>query len=283
MADGRLLLIGTPIGNLNDLTPRALEALKRCDLLLCEDTRHTGLLLQHFGVSAKLESFHDHNEDSRTAAVLQRLAAGETIGLVSDAGMPLLSDPGYVLVRAARTTGVVVEPIPGPFAGALALIASGLPPQPFVFHGFAPHRQGDRQRFYSAIAAQRMTAVVYESPERILRSLEDARAALGDVEVTVAREMTKLHEEFLHGTISSVLETLEARPAIRGEITIVFASASETRTALDPAACAAEFRRLRAEGMSRPDATRLLSEKYGIARKELYRMLVDGPADEETT
>ena len=281
MPEGRLLLIGTPIGNLNDLSPRAVEALKSCDLLLCEDTRHTGLLLQHFGISARLESFHDHNEDSRTPDVLRRLEAGETIGLVSDAGLPLLSDPGFGLVRTARSAGIVIEPIPGPFAAALALIASGLPPLPFAFHGFAPHRQGERQRFYSAIAAQRMTAIVYESPERVIRSLEDARAALGDVEVTVAREMTKLHEEFLHGTLTTVVETLASRPAIRGEITIVFAAALEPRVEVAPDLMAAEFRRLRSEGMSRPDATRLLSEKYGVARKELYKMLVDGPGVEE--
>jgi 16S rRNA (cytidine1402-2'-O)-methyltransferase len=275
MPDGRLLLIGTPIGNLEDLAPRAVAALKRCDLLLCEDTRHSGRLLQQFGVNVKLESFHDHNEDARTAMVLGRLEAGATVGLISDAGMPLLSDPGFALVRAARAAGVIIEPIPGPFAAALALVASGIPPLPFAFFGFAPHRQGERQRFYAEVAAHRMTAVVYESPERVVSSLGDALLAMADVEVTVAREMTKMHEEFIHGTISSVVSELGSRPSIRGEITLVFASAAVMKAEVDPLIVAEEFRRLRDEGLRRPDAARMLAEKYGLRKSDLYKLLAE--------
>src|SRR5687768_6388864 len=205
----KLILIGTPIGNLGDMSPRGVEAIRSCSRLLCEDTRHTRKLLNHFAISVPVESFHEHNEPEKAAKIVAAIAGGEVVGLVSDAGMPVLSDPGFLLVRLARQRGITVEVIPGPFAAALALTASGIPPLPFTFYGFTPHRSGERREFYRSIAAAGQTAVVYESPERLIESLRDALEELGDVEVTVAREMTKIHEEFLYGTTASVLPILE--------------------------------------------------------------------------
>lgn len=270
---GKLLLIGTPIGNLGDASPRVLEAIRRCSRLLCEDTRHTRKLLSHFGISVRVESFHEHNEDAKAAKIVAAMLKGETIGLVSDAGMPLISDPGFALVRAARREGIAIEPIPGPFAGVLALVASGIAPQPFTFYGFAPHRSGERRTFYRAVAAAGTTAIVYESPERLTESLHDAREELGNVEVAVAREMTKLHEEFLHGTIDQVLERVDDH--IRGEITLVFAPAAVEAESVDPAAVRSEFARLRDQGMRRNDAIKLLADRYRVRKNELYRMLLE--------
>ncbi|HEY5610164.1 MAG TPA: 16S rRNA (cytidine(1402)-2'-O)-methyltransferase [Thermoanaerobaculia bacterium] len=272
--DGKLLVIGTPIGNLDDLTPRAATALKSCDAVLAEDTRHSRKLLNHLGINVPLESYHEHNEAEKSVEVVDRIAAGETIGLISDAGTPLLSDPGYKLIRRAREAGLRIEPIPGPFAGIVALVASGLAPTPFAFHGFAPHRQGDRLEFYRRVALGRMTAIVYESPQRVVASLQDARTILGDVEITLAREMTKLHEEFLHGTVFEVVSTLEARDAIRGEMTLVFSAAPEREIeAPSHDALSEEFARLQHEGLRRNDAVRVLAEKYKMRKNELYKIL----------
>lgn len=275
MATGKLLVIGTPIGNLGDMSPRAIKAIRSCSRLLCEDTRHTRKLLTHFRISAKVESFHEHNEHQKMAEVLDAIGGGETIGLVSDAGMPVLSDPGFALVRAARERSITVEPIPGPVAAILGLVASGIAPQPFTFYGFAPHRSGERREFYRSIAASTITAIVYESPERVVESLRDALQELGDVAATVGREMTKIHEEFLHGTLSQLIATLETRQKVKGELTIVLAAASPLQAHLDPEAIRAEFRRLRDHGMHRNDALKLLAERYRIRKNELYRMLLD--------
>jgi 16S rRNA (cytidine1402-2'-O)-methyltransferase len=272
---GKLFIVGTPIGNLSDFSPRALEALKSADLIVCEDTRHTRKLLTHFGVTQPLRSFHEHNEDVKAEELADRIEAGETVAMVSDAGMPVISDPGYRLVRIARERGLTVEPVPGPFAGVLALVASGIAPLPFTFWGFTPHRHGERTEFYRRVAASAQTAIVYESPERVVESLDDAMATLGDVEVTVAREMTKMHEEFVHGAISAVVEILRKRERVRGEITLVFSAAVAQVTGVTPEAIAAEFTRLRDSGMRRNDAVKLVSEKFGVRKNEVYKLLLD--------
>jgi 16S rRNA (cytidine1402-2'-O)-methyltransferase len=271
---GKLLLVGTPIGNLSDFSSRGVEALKSADLILCEDTRHTRKLMTHFGIERPVQSFHDHNEDEKGAAMADRIAAGETIALVSDAGTPVIADPGFRLVRLARERGLPVEVVPGPFAAIVALVASGIPPLPFAFYGFTPHRHGERTEFYRRVAAQRQTAIVYESPERVVESLEDARNVLGDVEVTVAREMTKIHEEFVSGTLTEVIEKLGQRPSIRGEVTIVFAASSGEVVSISPAEVAKEFERLRAAGMRRNDAVKAVAEKFGMRKNDVYRMLL---------
>jgi 16S rRNA (cytidine1402-2'-O)-methyltransferase len=281
MAEGKLLLIGTPIGNLEDLSPRALEALRSCSMLLCEDTRHTRKLLTHFGISKKIESFHEHNEQAKADSVLDRIAFGDVVGLVSDAGLPVISDPGFSIVRRARERNLRVEPIAGPFAGALALIASGLPPSPFAFYGFPPHRKGERMDFYRRIADARMTAVVYESPHRIIASLEDALETFGETEMSLARELTKIHEEILNGPIAVVLSELRSRGTVKGELTLVFAPVAVEKPQTDADEISREFRRLRDRGLRRSDAVKLLAERHHLSRNELYQMLLETAEEQE--
>lgn len=271
---GKLSLVGTPLGNLTDMAPRAIEALKAVDVILCEDTRHTRKLLNHFSIEKPAESYHDHNEDEKASQIVDRLEAGESFALVSDAGMPLVSDPGYRLVRLARERGIVIEPVPGPFAGVLALVASGIAPLPFTFLGFAPHRQGDRRDFYRSAAELGHTVVVYESPERVIASLEDALEILGDAEVAVARELTKWHEEIISGPITSILAQLVAREKVHGEITLVFGRAPRAKAEASPADITAEFERVRATGMRRNDAIKVVAEKFGLRKNDVYRLLV---------
>ncbi|HUP66280.1 MAG TPA: 16S rRNA (cytidine(1402)-2'-O)-methyltransferase [Thermoanaerobaculia bacterium] len=274
MSEGKLLVIATPIGNLSDASPRSLDAMRRCSRLLCEDTRHTLKLLRHFAIEVPLESYHEHNEDAKAGRLLDQIEGGATIGIVSDAGTPVLSDPGFPLVREARRRGITIEPIPGPFAGAAALSASGIPPIPFAFWGFAPHRSGERQEFYRRVAASGMTALVYESPLRLIESLQDAMGALGDVDATVARELTKLHEELAHGTLSELIALFSERNRIPGEITIVLAaSRAEASPLPSPDELRAELERLRAAGMRRNDALKAMAEKYSVGKNELYRVL----------
>lgn len=272
---GKLFIVGTPIGNLSDFSPRAIEAIKAADLVVCEDTRETRKLLTQFGISRPLRSFHEHNEDVKAEELATRIEEGETLAMVSDAGMPVISDPGYRLVRIARERGLIVEPIPGPFAGVLALVASGIAPLPFTFFGFTPHRHGERVEFYRSVAAGGITAIVYESPERVVESLADALSILGDVEVCVAREMTKMHEEFLRGSVSEVAFLLAKKERVRGEITIVFAAAVAEKAEVSPGEIAAEFQRLRDSGMRRNDAVKLVSEKFGVRKNEVYKLLLE--------
>lgn len=217
---GRLLVVATPIGNLDDLSPRAREALASASVVLCEDTRRTQHLFARHGLSTPRLSCHEHNEHRRIAEVLERLAAGETVALVSDAGTPAVSDPGQRLVAAAAAAGHRVEPLPGPSAILAILSASGFPAVPFTFLGFPPARRGERERWYAARAGREGTAVFFESPFRIVASLEALAAAWGDPEVAVGRELTKLHEEILRGRASVVAALFEARPGIRGEFVV---------------------------------------------------------------
>ncbi|HSP13525.1 MAG TPA: 16S rRNA (cytidine(1402)-2'-O)-methyltransferase [Thermoanaerobaculia bacterium] len=272
---GKLLIVGTPIGNLSDFPPRAVQALKSADMILCEDTRHTRKLLTHFEIDTPAESYHEHNEDEKAPRLIQRMESGATLAIVSDAGMPVVSDPGYRIVRLAREHGIAVEPVPGPFAGVVALVASGIAPLPFTFLGFSPHREGQRRDFYRRAAELGHTVIIYESPERVLRSLEDAREIFGGgAEVTVARELTKMHEEILGGTIDSVLEALRGRDSIKGEITIVLGAPAVRAAEVSPEVLAAEFQRLRDGGMRRNDAIKAVAEKFGMRRNEVYKLLV---------
>jgi 16S rRNA (cytidine1402-2'-O)-methyltransferase len=272
-APGKLLIVGTPLGNLADMSPRAVSALKSADLILCEDTRHTRKLLTHFGIDRPTDSYHEHNEDQKAASLVARIESGETLALVSDAGMPVVSDPGYRIVRLAREGGLTVEPIPGPFAGVLALAASGIAPLPFTFLGFTPHRQGERRDFYRTAAELGHTVILYESPERVVASLEDALEVFGDTEVTVAREMTKMHEELLSGTISEVLATLKERERVHGEITLVLAAPKNVAAEVTTEELRAEFDRLRDGGMRRNDAVKAVAEKFGMRKNDVYRLL----------
>src|ERR1044071_444730 len=271
---GTLLIVGTPLGNLSDMPPRAIDALKSADLILCAHTRHTRKLLTHFGIDRPTDSYHEHNEDQKAELLASRIERGETLALVSDAGMPVISDPGYPIVRWARERGLTSEPIPGPFAGVLALVASGIAPLPFTFLGFTPHRQGERLDFYRSAAELAHTVIVYESPERVVASLEDALEVFGDSEVAVAREMTKLHEEIISGKISGVLATLRERERVHGEITLVFAAPAREAEAVSTEKLREEFERLRESGMRRNDAVKAVAEKFGMRKNDVYRVLV---------
>lgn len=219
---GKLVVVATPIGNLDDLSPRARAALEAADLVACEDTRRTGRLLAHLGIKRPLLSLHEHNERRRVPSLLTALEEGKVVALASDAGTPLVSDPGFVLVREAAARGVRVEPVPGPSALLAALVISGLPPHPFTFAGFPPPKGGKRRTFYRKLAALPHTLVIFESPHRALASLADAVTELGgERPAALARELTKLHEEVVRATLSEILAELSRRPAIKGELVLV--------------------------------------------------------------
>ena len=222
---GRLLVVATPIGNLDDLSTRAREALAAAAVVYCEDTRRTGNLFARFGLTTPRVSCHDHNEHHRVGEALERLARGETLALVSDAGTPLVSDPGERLVAAAAAAGHHVEAIPGPSAVLAILSISGFPAVPFTFLGFPPSRRGERDRWYASNASRPGTAVLFESPFRIVESLEALARAWGDPSVALGRELTKLHEEVLRGRASEIAHVLAARPGVKGEIVFAVAPA----------------------------------------------------------
>lgn len=219
---GKLLVVATPIGNLEDLSPRMRRAFDEADLVACEDTRVTGRLLVRLGLDKKLLSLHEHNERQRLPGLLAALEEGKTVALASDAGTPLMSDPGFLLVRAAAGQGIRVEPVPGPSALLAALVVSGLPPYPFTFAGFPPPKSGKRRGFYRRFAGLGHTLVVFESPHRVAKSLDDALAELGDVPAAAGRELTKIHEEVLRGGLAQVRDELAARPKVKGELVLVF-------------------------------------------------------------
>ena len=219
--DGRVVVVATPIGNLDDLSPRARRALDEADLIACEDTRRTGRLLAHLGIKKRMLSMHDHNEHRRLPQLVDALEQGLVVAVVSDAGTPLVNDPGFLLVREAAEQGIRVEPIPGPSAILAALVASALPPYPFTFAGFAPTRVKRRRQFYKQLGELGHTFVLFESPHRLITSLDDARAELGDRPAAVCRELTKLHEEILRGGLDTLHHELAARPSLKGEFVVV--------------------------------------------------------------
>ena len=218
---GTLQVVATPIGHVDDLSQRAREVLEGADRVACEDTRHTGRLLARLGIEQRLVSLHEHNERRRLPQLVEALDAGETIALVSDAGTPLVSDPGFLLVREAAARGARVEPIPGPSAILAALVASALPPYPFTFAGFTPPKTGRRQRVYRELGELGHTVILFESPHRVVASLADAVEVLGERPAAVCRELTKLHEEILRGDLAELHAELAGRPSIKGEIVLV--------------------------------------------------------------
>jgi len=269
---GLLYLVATPIGNLEDITYRAVRVLGEADLIACEDTRQTRKLLDHYHIHKPTISYHDHNEMERTEDLTARLLAGETIALVSDAGMPLVSDPGYRLVRAAIDAGIGVHPIPGPSASLTALAASGLPTDSFHFGGFLPPKTGQRARLLEALAEEHATLIFYEAPHRILESLEAIQAALGPRPVVVAREITKIHEEFLRGTAAEIHAQLAARDAVKGEITILIGKAMEPPPDDTPIEEAVDA--LIREGTPRMDAIKQVARRRGLSKREVYDQLI---------
>ncbi|HWP84583.1 MAG TPA: 16S rRNA (cytidine(1402)-2'-O)-methyltransferase, partial [Terriglobia bacterium] len=218
---GKLFLVGTPIGNLEDITWRAVRTLRECAVIACEDTRQTQKLLNRYHIKTRSTSYHEHNEKTRGPELIRRLESGQSVALVSDAGMPAISDPGYRLVRECIERRIAVIPVPGPTAVIAALVASGIPAQPFQFLGFVPPKRQQRRKFLEGLGGYPGASVFFEAPHRILETLAELRQILGDRRIALAREMTKAHEEFLRGCCAEVLELLRLRPRILGEITVV--------------------------------------------------------------
>ena len=267
-----LYIVSTPIGNLEDITLRALRVLREADLIACEDTRHTRKLLAHFGIDRPAISYHEHNEDARARELVAKLEGGETIVLVSDAGTPLVSDPGYRLVRAAIEAGITVSPIPGPSAALAALAVSGLPTDSFRFCGFLPVKSAQRRRLLEDLKHEKATLIFYEAPHRILEALGDVAAVLGTRRVAAARELTKAHEEILRGSAAEVRETLAARPSIKGEFTLLIEkSAGVVESDEKPAADAVS--ELEAQGVPRMEAIKRVAKARGISKRECYRQV----------
>ncbi|MGA3203169.1 MAG: 16S rRNA (cytidine(1402)-2'-O)-methyltransferase [Bryobacteraceae bacterium] len=265
-----LYIVATPIGNLEDITLRALRILREADLIACEDTRQTRKLLDHYGISKPVTSYHDHNEAVRTAELIERLERGESIALVSDAGTPLISDPGYRLVAAAVAAGIVVVPIPGPSAVMGALAAAGLGTDSFRFCGFLPAKTSQRQKVFEGLKHEACTLVFYEAPHRILETLEDIATVMPARPVVIARELTKLHEEFLRGTAAELHTTLSARPSVKGEITLLIGKAEgveEDDTPIEDA-----IRALETSGVARMDAIKQVAKARGLSKREVYKL-----------
>jgi len=274
---GILYVVATPIGNLEDITYRAVRVLREVGVIYCEDTRQTRKLLDHFGLSTPLMSCHEHNEKARAAQLTSMLEQGRAVALVSDAGTPLISDPGYRMVQAALAAGHRVVPIPGPAAFLAALSASGLPADSFSFRGFVPARSGERRRMIESLRDSPETVVFYEAPHRIAECMADIAALLGSGRpVVVAREITKVHEEFLRGGAAQVLAELNSRPAVRGEITLLIGRARPGPEVVSPGELKAEVGSLEASGLSRKDAIKEVARRRRLGRREIYALIAGG-------
>jgi 16S rRNA (cytidine1402-2'-O)-methyltransferase len=265
---GTLYLVATPIGNLEDISLRALRILKEAGIVACEDTRQTRKLLNHYAIGTPLTSYHEHNESQRSAELIGRLNEGVSVALVSDAGTPLVSDPGYRLVQRAIEAGIRVEPVPGASALLAALTASGLPSNQFHFAGFLPPRSSRRRAALEKIKTVPATLVFYEAPHRILEALEDISETLGERPTVVAREMTKLHEEFLRGTPTELRGLLRARPSVKGEITVLVGCPLHEEADTRPLSEAVE--ECERGGMSRMEAMKAVARRRGVPKREVY-------------
>jgi len=274
---GCLYLVGTPIGNLEDITLRALRILKEADQIACEDTRHTQKLLSHYDIHKTLVSYHERNEMTRAPELVMALEQGAKIALVSDAGTPLVSDPGHRLVALCLRHHIPVVPIPGPSALLASLSASGLPNEEFLFVGFLPARSGERRRALERLRIEDRTLIFYEAPHRISECVADAREILGDRPACLAREVTKLHEEFVRGRLSEISAALEKQPA-RGEITLLIGpgDSNESRAQGDSAhSLAARVEELMHQAkLDRKDALKLAAKERGLTRRAAYAQII---------
>ncbi|GAC1627370.1 MAG: 16S rRNA (cytidine(1402)-2'-O)-methyltransferase [Candidatus Acidiferrum sp.] len=275
---GCLYLVGTPIGNLEDMTFRAVRILKEADQIACEDTRHSLKLLNHYNIAKPLVSYHEHNEMTRAPELVLAMEQGAKVALVSDAGMPLVSDPGHRLVALCLRHKIPVIPVPGPSALLAALSASGLPNEEFLFVGFLPARSGERKRAIERLRIEDRTIIFYESPHRIEETVAEARELLGDRPACLAREVTKLHEEFRRGTLSEISASLKERPA-RGEITLLIGAsdAAEARSAVASSTSLVERveELMQQARLDRKDALKLAAKERGITRRAAYDQLIE--------
>ena len=276
VATPALYLVGTPIGNLEDITLRALRVLKEVDVIACEDTRQTQKLLNHYSIATKTTSYHEHNEMTKSAELVKEMQEGASVALVTDAGMPGISDPGYRLVTLAIRHQLPVVPVPGASAFLAALVASGLPTDSFRFSGFLPAKRGERRAALEAVRNSPRTQVFYEAPHRIVETLTDVTEILGETrQVVVAREVTKLHEEFVRGRAVEVLEKLKAREAVKGEITILIGKADEIAGGANAPVRMSVRQRVRQimteEKVDEKAALKKVAKERGVSKSEAYR------------
>ncbi len=273
-----LYLVGTPIGNLEDITLRALRVLKEVDVIACEDTRQTQKLLNHYAIATRTTSYHEHNEMTKSAELVKQMQEGASVALVTDAGMPGISDPGYRLIALAVRHHVPVVPVPGASAFLAALVASGLPTDSFRFSGFLPAKRGERRAALEAVKNSPRTQVFYEAPHRTVETLTDVVELLGAARhVVVAREVTKLHEEFLRGRAGEVLENLKARESVKGEITLLIGKAEEGEARVEAGTLARQSVRQRVEQIMVEEkvdekaALKKVAKERGVSKSEAYR------------
>jgi 16S rRNA (cytidine1402-2'-O)-methyltransferase len=271
---GTLYIVATPIGNLEDITLRALRVLKEVDVVAAEDTRHTQVLLNHYGIQTPVTSYHEHNERTKAEALVKQLLKGQDVALVSDAGTPAISDPGFCLVKQAVDAGIRVIPLPGASALTAVLSASGLPTDRVAFEGFLPAKKKPRREKLRALRDEARTLLFYEAPHRLAETLDDVHELLGDREAVLAREVSKVHEEFLRGRISELLHALRRRE-IRGEFTLII-SGSAGEIAITEDRLKAEIRELHLRGMRVKEIAEVLGEKFGYPKKEIYRLALAG-------
>ena len=267
---GVLYIVATPIGNLEDITLRALRVLKEVDLIAAEDTRHTRILLSHYDIRTPLTSYHEHNERTKAQSLVERLLGGENIALVSDAGTPAISDPGYRLVVDAIHAGIRVIPLPGASALVATLSAGGLPTDRFAFEGFLPAKKQERRARLQELRQEARTLVFYEAPHRLKESLQDMQQIIGDREIVVGRELSKVHEEVLRGTVSEVVARLSDRE-VKGEITIVVHGCTD-ECQVSEESIGTEIHRLIDEGMGIKDISELLGERYHVSKRQIYQL-----------
>ncbi|MEP7211949.1 MAG: 16S rRNA (cytidine(1402)-2'-O)-methyltransferase [Acidobacteriota bacterium] len=270
---GTLYLVATPIGNLKDMSLRAIETLKNVDVIACEDTRHTRKLLNHYDISKPTVSYHEHNEETRSDELIKRLNAGVSVAVVSDAGTPGINDPGFVIVQKAIEAGVYVVPIPGPVAFAAAVTTSGLATESIFFGGFLPSKSGDRRKRLAELAFVPATLVFYESPNRLARSLADCLETLGNRDAAYGREITKLHEEFVRGSLDE-LAAQTAGQTIKGEIVLMIDRArDEVRSEREVSTLPARVREIEAEGTDPKQALKQAAREFGVGKSEAYRLV----------
>jgi 16S rRNA (cytidine1402-2'-O)-methyltransferase len=267
---GTLYIVATPIGNLEDITLRALRVLGEADLIAAEDTRHSRRLLDRHGIGTPLTSYHDHNKEEKAPVLVARLLEGKSVALISDAGTPGISDPGYFLINLAADRGVPVVPLPGPVAAIAALSVSGLPTDAFAFEGFLPSRSAARVGRLRELAREERTLIFYEAPHRIVRTLEDILAAFGDRRAVLARELTKLHEEVLRGRLAEILARLRTG-RVRGEVTVIVHGAAANAANADIDAAGYLKNLMLHRGLSVKDAVAIAAGELGMPKKDLYR------------
>ena len=273
---GVLYIVATPIGNLEDMTFRAVRILKEVGRIACEDTRSTRKLLDHYSIATTAVSYHEHNEADRTKQLMDRLQSGESVALVTDAGTPLISDPGYRIVRAAREGGIEIVPIPGACAAITALSASGLGTDAFYFGGFLPSKTQQRRKTLEQLGMMEATLAFYESPHRILETLEEIAALFPLRQVVLGRELTKLHEEFLTGTAGEVRAELSSRPSIKGEFTVLLDRFQPGEQIPSDESLEQRIQRLLGSGLSRMDAMKAAAREMGVSKREVYQCLEQG-------